>query len=105
MPTDLLKMLGRSIAWGFAVEAPILVWFLLVQDRMHVSAIPSILFLFHIPGYYLANVLLGPLKAHVSSVEYNWLGTSLMGCLQATIIGMVFFLARLKKYWNSRSAD
>ncbi len=102
---DLVKLLGRSIAWGFAVEAPILGLFLSVQDRMHISAIPSILFVFHLPGYYLARVLLAPLSAHVSTAEYNWLGTSLMGCLQASIIGTFIFLAKLKDYWNSRSVD
>ncbi len=103
--TELVKLLGRCIAWGFAIEAPILALFLSVQDRMHISVIPGILFVFHLPSYYLTRVLLAPLSAHISTVEYNWLGTSLMGCLQATIIGTVIFLAKLKDYWNSRSGD
>src|SRR6266481_5859571 len=102
MPTVLLKMVGRCAMWGCAIEIPILAWFLLVQDQMHVSAIPGILFALHLPSYYLTSILLGPLKARVSAVEYNWLATSLMGCLQAAIIGMFFFLAGLKKnYWDS----
>ncbi len=101
----LLKLLGRCIAWGFAIEAPILALFLSLQDRMHISIIPGILFVFHLPSYYLTRVLLAAFRAHISTVEYNWLGASLMGCLQATIIGTLIFLARLKNYWNSRSAD
>ena len=96
--TDLVKLLARCVTWGFVIEAPILALFLSLQYRMHISVIPSILFVLHLPSYFLTGVLLAPLRAHISTVEYNWLFSSLMGCLQATIIGTLIFLAKLKDY-------
>src|SRR5260370_1037077 len=73
----LLKLLGRCIAWGFAIEAPILALFLSLQDRMHISIIPGILFVFHLPSYYLTRFLLAAFRSHISTSEYNSLGASL----------------------------
>lgn len=97
------KLLGRCIAWGFAIEAPILAWFLSVQDRMHVSMIPGILFVFHFASYALSVFLLRPLNGRISTVASNWLGISLMGCFQAILIGGLVFLAKLAKQRASMS--
>jgi hypothetical protein len=101
--TTRLKLLGRGIAWGFLIEAPILAWFLSVQDRMHVSVIPGMLFVFHLGSYYLMRFFLWPVENHVSTSIFNWLGYSLMGCLQAIMIGSALFVSRLQKKRTSEA--
>ncbi len=96
------KSLGKCVVAGFAIEIPMLAWFLSVQDRMHVSMVPGVLFIFQLPGYFLMFVLMWPFKAHVSTATYNWVGELLLCCVQAVMIGGVLFLARLKKHFDTR---
>jgi hypothetical protein len=70
--------------------------FLLTQYRMHTTMIPSILFVFHLPSYYLTSLALGPLETHLSPAAYNWLVTAMMGCLQAVVIGVLILLFKLR---------
>jgi prolipoprotein diacylglyceryltransferase len=101
MPTTRLRLLGRCIAWGFFIEAPVLAWFLSVQTRAHVSMIPGILFVFHFASYCLMRIFLFPFERRISDETMNWLGYSLIGCLQAIIIGCALFVHRLQKQRTS----
>src|SRR5215471_5146061 len=96
IPTTSRKLFGRCLAWGVAIEAPFLVWFLSIQDRMHASVIPGILFVFHLLSYCLTRLLLWPVEKHVSASTFNLLAYSLMGCLQAIMIGSALFASKLK---------
>jgi hypothetical protein len=97
------KLLGKCIAWGFVIEAPILAWSISVEDRSHVSVIPGILFVFHFASYGLTRISLFLFQQHLSNEMMNRLGFSLMGSFQAIIIGSLLFIGKLKKQHASES--
>jgi hypothetical protein len=99
------KVFVRCIGWGVAIEAPILAWFLSIQDRMHVSMIPGMLFVPHVFSYGLTMLLLRPLHGHISKATENWLGFSLMGVFQVILIGGLLFLAKRRgtPLWHRRA--
>jgi hypothetical protein len=100
------KLLGGCMAWGawgFAIEAPMLAWFISVQDRFHVSVIPGMLFVFHLASYFLMRLFLWPIENHVSTSAFERLAYLVMGCLQAIIIGSALFAVRLQRRQKLRS--
>jgi hypothetical protein len=97
IPSTSRKLLGGCMAWGFAIEAPMLAWFISVQDRFHVSVIPGMLFVFHLASYFLMRLFLWPIENHVSTSAFERLAYLVMGCLQAIIIGSALFAVRLQR--------
>jgi len=59
--------------------------------------IPGILFVFHFASYCLMRIFLFPFERRISDEMMNWLVYSLMGCLQAIMIGCALFVHRLQK--------
>ena len=72
------KLYFECLAWGAAIEAPLLAWLLSVKDEFHVSIIPHLLFLVHIPGYLLTYPLLVSLHHLISNTAENRIGYSLL---------------------------
>jgi hypothetical protein len=98
MNTAPYKLFEKCVAWGFVIEAPILIWFYSVRDRFHVSVVPGILFVFHFVSYCLMRIFLLPFERHISDETMNTLGYPLMGIFQAIIIGSLFFIRKLKTH-------
>src|SRR2546430_3364906 len=101
IPSTSRKLLASCMAWGFAIEAPMLAWFISVQDSMHVSVIPGMLFVFHLASYFLMRVFLSPIENHISMSAFNRLAYLLMGCLQAVIMGSTLFAFRRQRMQRS----
>lgn len=82
-----------------ALEVPLLLWFNAVQADMHRSVIPILLFMFHLPSYYLMRAVLIPFESSLSMGMFNLIGLVTMGAIQAALISgaMGLIKGRLRK--------
>lgn len=89
------KQLGRCIAWGFVIEAPMLWWLISVQNRLHSLILPA-LAAFHMFSLYLSYAILWPFHKRMSESTANWIGFPMIGIFNAILIGCALFMFRFK---------
>ena len=81
----------KALVLGVAIEIPLILWFNSTQGDAHISMVPGILFVFHLPSYFLMRLILLPFEGHLSDTAFNSLGISLMAIFQAVLIASIVF--------------